>query len=265
MLTDILKVFHDFCEKHSLVYYAIGGTALGAARHQGFIPWDDDIDVGMPRPDYEKFIEIFNKENKEKRYILETPYQNDPCYCISFIKLYDTKTTLIENNRFPLKRGIYLDIFPLDGLKTKNGQKPKTPFKIRFLSYFRTLVTVKPVKERMFFKNFLLSSTYGLSKILNLKGNDIAKMLDARCKQDDYQTSDYVANFMGYTGDREIVPKSFFGTPKLFPFMGISLFCPEKTDEYLTSIFGDWRTPPPKEKQITHHSYFLDLTKSYLE
>ena len=64
MLADMLKVFHDFCVEHSLTYYVVAGTALGAARHKGFIPWDDDVDVGMPRPDYERFLMLFNKERK---------------------------------------------------------------------------------------------------------------------------------------------------------------------------------------------------------
>ena len=80
MLTDMLKVFHDFCLEHSLRYYAVGGTALGVARHQGFIPWDDDLDVGMPRPDYERFVELFNKENINKRYLLESDKSDDPLY-----------------------------------------------------------------------------------------------------------------------------------------------------------------------------------------
>ena len=88
MLTDMLKVFHDFCVQHSIRYYAVAGTVLGAARHQGFIPWDDDIDVAMPRPDYERFIKTFNIENNKRRYLIETPYSPALDYVYPYSKMY---------------------------------------------------------------------------------------------------------------------------------------------------------------------------------
>ncbi len=106
-LLEMLHWFHDFCISHNLRYYALGGTMLGAARHKGFIPWDDDLDVGMPRDDYEKLFTLM-KYHPGDRYMLETPYSNAPEYNYCFFKLYDTKTTLVENLKYKIKRGVYM-------------------------------------------------------------------------------------------------------------------------------------------------------------
>ena len=112
----ILSDFHDFCVENNLQYYAIGGTLLGAMRHHGFIPWDDDADVGMPREDFNRLCELLNGKKIKNQYLLESPLSPDKKYTFPYCKLYDTKTTLIENTRIKLVRGVYIDIFPLDGL-----------------------------------------------------------------------------------------------------------------------------------------------------
>ena len=103
-LLDILKWFHLFCEENNLKYYAIGGTMLGVVRHKGFIPWDDDIDVGMPREDYNKFIEL-TKNKQFDKYVVESIYDNNKDFFYPMVKIYDTTTTLIENTRY--KRTLY--------------------------------------------------------------------------------------------------------------------------------------------------------------
>lgn len=129
-LVDILSWFHNLCNNNNLNYYAIGGTALGAIRHGGFIPWDDDIDVGMPRTDYEKFIKIANKYSK--KYAIEYPGINKD-FLYPYAKIYDTQTTLIENKRYKIKRGIYIDVFPLDGIGNTKKESLKNFKKIDIL------------------------------------------------------------------------------------------------------------------------------------
>src|SRR5574344_2925357 len=111
-ILDILKNFMQICDRHGLRYYCCAGTAIGAARHHGMIPWDDDIDVLMPRPDYDRLLEIAQKEDFGK-YEVVTPYNNES-YPLFFSKLVNRETTLIEEKERPCIIGLYVDIFPLD-------------------------------------------------------------------------------------------------------------------------------------------------------
>lgn len=114
-LLGMLSWFDSFCRKNGLRYYVLGGTMLGTIRHNGFIPWDDDIDVGLPRADYEKFCDMVSNQTYGD-YVVETVHSADPAYSYTYTKVFDTTTTLIENLKEKLVRGIYLDIFPLDGI-----------------------------------------------------------------------------------------------------------------------------------------------------
>ena len=113
MMLDMIKWFHGFCKKNNISYYVVGGTMLGAVRHHGFIPWDDDIDVGIPRRDYERLLN--DKELlllSEERYTIESFRDGNQDFEYPYAKIYDTHTTLIENCRTKTKRGIYIDVFP---------------------------------------------------------------------------------------------------------------------------------------------------------
>ena len=122
-LLKILKWFHGFCVENNLRYYADGGTMLGAVRHKGFIPWDDDVDVCMPREDYNKLISL--SASLPKPYVLETPQSEAKDFLYAFSKIYNTDTTLIEKGKKNIKRGIYLDVFPLDGLGNSEKEAKK--------------------------------------------------------------------------------------------------------------------------------------------
>ena len=264
-LTEILSIFHDFCVKHSLCYYAVSGTALGAARHKGFIPWDDDIDVGLPRPDYERFITIFNKENHNKRYILECPNSPDSLYLHPFSKIYDTKTTLIESFQKPLKRGIYLDIFPIDGAGNSKGESSSLMKKLDKLFLLREMRPTKISRNRALYKNCVLFLAQLAPNCL-INNKKIVLTIDSLCKTKDYAHSEFVGNLMGYARMNEIVPKKVLGTPTPLKFEDLTIFAPQDIDSYLTSLYGNWRQPPPIEKQKTLHRYYsLDLCNSYLE
>ena len=107
---EILKSIHLFCVEHNLRYSLAYGTLLGAIRHKGYIPWDDDVDIMMPRPDYERFIKEYS--NYESKYTVQT-HINDPSYFLAFAKVYDNRTELVI---FPTKTGVFVDVFPIDGL-----------------------------------------------------------------------------------------------------------------------------------------------------
>lgn len=262
-LTEMLEWFHVFCQEHNLRYYILGGTMLGAVRHGGFIPWDDDIDVGMPRADYLKLEKLLT--DKTGRYVLETPNTGARDYFYPFSKLYDTTTTLIENTRYKIKRGIYLDIFPIDGIgntleESKNNYEAINK-KFNFL-----LTRIGGVRKgRVWYKN---AAVIVSRMIPNFVINNKKVLLDLvnLCEKRDFDTCEWCGNLVGAWRFKEVMPKEIMGEPKLYKFENIEVYGSQDADGYLTHLYGDWRKLPPKEKQVTHHDFIMcDLHKSYLE
>ncbi len=263
-LTDMLKWFHAFCEEHGLRYYALGGTMLGAVRHGGFIPWDDDIDVGMPRSDYDRLAVLFEKE-APGRYRLETPASADPAYCYPFTKLYDTETTLIEHKKYVLKRGIYLDIFPLDGIGDTEEESARN-YRPIHKKYNLFLARTGAVRQgRTWYKNLAVRLLFLIPPCF-LSGKRLMAELDTMCRRFDFYETAWCGNLVGAWRLREVMPREYMGDPKLYPFEDTVIYGVAEPDSYLTSLYGDWRQLPPEEKRKSHHDYvFCDLERSYLE
>ena len=263
-LLSMMKAFHVFCTQNQLSYVAQGGTMLGAVRHQGFIPWDDDLDVGMPRKDFDRLSLLMNKNKLNNRYVLETPESEDPNFCYPYSKLYDTYTTLIENTNQKLIRGIFIDIFPLDGIGNSQSEAELNYRKIESLRKKLALRKVKISESRAWYKNFILF----IAQKINLKSFDEKQLcfqLDSICRSRNIDDFTFGGNLLGAWGAKEIMPRDVIGTPKLYKFEDFYIYGVEKYDEYLTKMYGEWRKLPPKEKQISHHDYYLDLKKSYME
>ena len=261
-LTDMLGWFHNFCVDNDLTYYALGGTMLGAARHQGFIPWDDDVDVGMPRSDYERLSELMKGKTFAGKYVFEDPSTSAKEFNYPFSKIYDTETTLVENNRYRIKRGIFIDVFPYDGIGNSFEEGAKN-HKIIKNMYNSLLLRVAGFRKgRKLYKNA------GVALFRIIPGNpkkNLVRLVEA-CKKYDYDECTYIANLLGAWGEKEIMPKEYLGKPTLYKFEDIEIFGVEKFDEYLTNVYGNWRQPPPPEKQISHHDFaYIDLEKSYLK
>lgn len=256
--------FHDLCVSHDLRYYMIGGTALGAVRHEGFIPWDDDIDVGMPRQDYEKLERVL-RENPDERYMLETPRTDAPDYFYAFSKLYDMRTTLVENTRLKIKRGIYLDIFPLDGIGNteEEGRQNYRPIHWKFNLILSRVTGIREGRSGL--KNAAIRVARLIPEwILNNK--KLLLSLEHDCKKHDFDACGWVGNLVGAWHFREVMPREYFGEPTLYQFEGHTMYGPHMADEYLTRVYGDWRKLPPVEKQVSHHDFIeFDLHKSYLD
>ena len=263
-LLEMFVWFHDLCEEHGLRYYALGGTMLGAARHQGFIPWDDDIDVGMPRYDYEKLEQIMRRDHDE-RYVLETPRTEAEEFFYPFSKIYDTRTTLVENTRLMIKRGIYLDIFPLDGIGDSEQESRKNYRSINW-KYNLLLTRVTGIREG---RSKLKNAAVVLARLIPngiLDNKKLLLGLEQDCKKYGFDDCAWVGNLVGAWRTRELMPKEYLGEPSLYKFEGKQMYGPEKYDEYLMCLYGDWRKLPPKEKQVSHHDFVeFDLHKSYLD
>ena len=255
-LLEIIKQFDNYCREHGINYYIIGGTCLGALRHKGFIPWDDDADVGMLRREYDRFVECVKTDplpnNLELKY-----YYTDKESPFHFIKLVDSNTTLIEQEYPDYVEGVYLDIFPLDAAASNEKLESIHQKKIFYLHSL--LIWNKGDIHKLGLKHLLFKKWAKVHSAAR-----IHKKLDIILKKYNSDSAQRIGNYLGSYGKREIVEKSLFGTPQDVLFEGIYLLAPEDSDGYLKKIYGNYMELPPEEKRVNKHDYkFLDLNHSY--
>lgn len=264
MLLDMLAWFHGFCLEHELRYYVLGGTMLGAVRHGGFIPWDDDIDIGMPRRDYLRLGKLL-KEEAGGRYLLETPETESPDFFYLSSKLYDTRTTLVEHTRYRIRRGIFLDIFPLDGAGNSREEALALFAPIRRKRELLLTLTAGIRRGRSLPKNLAVCLMHLVPEgLLSKKG--LLRSIDKMCRQRDFDDCLWFGNLVGNWMERELMPRSCLGEPTEYPFGSLRVFGPQRYDEYLTNLYGNWRQLPPEEKRKSHHDFLLlDLETPWRE
>ncbi len=249
---DILIDVHKFCMENDITYFISYGTLLGAVRHKGYIPWDDDIDIVMPRPDYEKFKLLYNA--KQEKYCFITNDLNEN-FMYTYAKVSDMNTQLIENVKFKSDIGVNIDIFPLDGidddLKILKRQQ-KLGVLQGYLQISNTYLRKKLTFVGMLFYNIIFNKF--------VENRTIKSMMKNALKHN-YEKSSKITQLS--TGGLCNIPldKNIFLEKCLLDFEGFKFYAPKKYDEYLKSIYGDYMKLPPKEKQITHHSYTVFYRK----
>lgn len=265
---ELLKYFIDICDKYDLMYYMVEGSCIGAVRHKGFIPWDDDIDVGMPRDDYEKFLKIAQKDLP--KHIFVQSHKTDKNYPMNFAKLRNSNTTFIEKSiqDLDINHGIYMDIFPLDGF-TKNKffkyifiiKKLLLSYRISYL-YYRNPNAKKKYTIKFFIKRIIKL----ISRIIYPRIETAINKRDKLFKKYSIGNSELIANHNSPWEQREIVAKDFFGDGVLGEFEGLCVRLPQDYHSYLSSVYGDYMKLPPEEKRYGHHYYtIIDVDKSYKE
>lgn len=255
---DMFLEFKNICEKYKFQYFLIGVTCLGAVRHLGFIPWDDDIDVGMPRVDYEKFLKVAQDELPE--HIFVQTGKTDINYPMNYAKLRNSNTTFIESSakNFKINHGVYIDVFPLDGYKySKMHSLLIKGYSLRIAQEFYSNVNSKTS----------IIQTIKNSIIRLLFCRDYRKARDRKdslMKKYNFEDMDMVFNYCGAYGEKEIMPKEYFGIGSKGVFEGVEVVLPEKYDMYLKKQYDDYMKLPPIEKRIGHHfCEVIDLHKSY--
>lgn len=255
---EMFKIFIKICDKYSLRYYLNGGTCLGAVRHKGFIPWDDDIDVGMPRPDYERFMEIAESELPDCYFLQNS--KTDPDFPMGFAKIRACNTTFIEStvSHLNINHGVYFDIFPLDGYCTKPLFKLKRKLYVIAVS---KIFNNKSAKKGL--KKFIVGILSSLIPDYRV-ARDKLIILTSGCSYDKYEM---VANYYGAWGEKEVFPREkCLGEGSVGMFEGISVVLPADPDDYCTRLYGDYMKLPPEDKRVTHHYCdVIDLDRSYLE
>lgn len=259
-ILEIMKYIDKLCRENEIVYYIMGGTALGAVRHGGFIPWDDDLDIFMTPSEYLKFKDIFEKENS-KKFVLQE-WRTTPDY-LEYSKVRMNGTTFIEENFKGCKdmhQGIYVDIMILHKVP-ENWWIQKSVY-IR--SKFVTLYALSQRNWRP--KSFAQSSVLKTLKILPCKF--MAKRCYKKIYKYDRLTNNYKYCYWITPAKFKngIFDKTFFENPIDIPFEDTVLYGPEKIKEYLSYRYGDYMKLPSEEAQkAAVHAYFYDVSKDYKE
>lgn len=259
---DILKQFIKICDELNLSYFAVGGTLIGAVRHKGFIPWDDDIDVSMPRRDYDIFVEKA-AGLLDGGYFLQTS-ETDEEFPMNYAKLRNSNTAFIEKalKNLNINHGIYIDIFPLDKYpENKSG---------RILLKLKNSVYFSKMNEAYYFEKskdtLKIKFIHILSNIFCRDIKDALKKRGRLIRKYNNTASKLITNYSGAYGEREVVSERLFEDFEYKDFEDIKIRVPKGYDEYLKNIYGDYMALPPKEKQKPHHDFtVLDFEKSYLE
>lgn len=249
---ELMRELHAICQENGLRYDLVGGTLLGAVRHKGFIPWDNDIDVGMPRPDYEKLLQMTldgTLKMPAHRDVVMDRNETFPRHFARYIR-YDVKRVpdMAEDWDCPY---IGIDIFPTDGLPAKDGTLKRQVFKIQQLRRFLLTAVERPNTSR---KGKLAAKVKNLYRPLLRKIGPyrLAGMLDKACAQVDYDTAEYVGGVSGMYGVRERWAKKDFLPQTLVEFEGEKFLTYANYDIYLANVYGDYMTLPPLEAQVPH-------------
>ena len=252
---EILKEVDRICKKNDIKYFLCNGTLIGAIRHKGFIPWDDDIDLVMTRKNYKKFIKACKKDLKDK-YLIDC-YETNKKWCHPFIKIKKKNTLYVEArdyNTYDENSGIWVDIFPIDGCKKPLGKFHL--FQYKMYSYITTLITIKNGSN--YYKN---------SKVKKKIYQTILKIVPMKfmvwllylfiCHYDEDKV-DYLTQFTTVYGlnketfKKELVCNYMPVTFEDGKFSGLKNY-----DEYLRQIYGDYMKLPPKEKRVNHNPYLV--------
>lgn len=264
-LYRILKYFISFCEENDLTYCSATGTMLGAVRHHDIIPWDDDIDVFMPRKDYEKLISLAPDMEDEGFKLIAA--KNSSSYA-TFAKIYSKDTTLWEIESIPFICGVYVDVFPLDATSITKSEFLK---KYR---YFRNLFRKYQLTQICFSPKKILKHLKDGDKKMVIK--EIASLFFPACLSGYYRdkiitfeneaAEEKGCHLVSYYGDywgREYFDKQWFESYVDMPFSDFTIKVPSGYHEYLTNVYGDYMKYPPIEKRVSHHyHYYLNMDNS---
>ena len=244
---DILDYVDNFCQKHNIMYSLACGTLLGAIRHKGYIPWDDDIDIQMLRPDYDKLIILFKKE-QHNRFYIQTKYDNVD---IPYAKISTNDTLLIEEHSHNIT-GVNIDLFPIDGVKDLNDFNRRHRkvlklyqwYSVKNFEYSRCPSFLSKIKLAA--KKFFLSG---------MSNTDIQTKIEEIAQKYSIEECNYLFEMVaGRIYKKPFPRKAFTNTVKTL-FEKKEYHILNDYDEYLKACYEDYMKLPPKEKQVSHHNF----------
>lgn len=256
---DTLVYFKEFCGKHNLLFYFCGGCCIGALRHKGFIPWDDDIDVFMPREDYEKLPKLWQKYSENPRFLcLRT---DDKIFTGNiFTTIVDTNSTCVKQNQINIDvpHGLVMDVFPLDGCPSGFRRRMQKLWALIYGLFLSQVIPRNHGKVLAFGSMILL----GIFRGENIR-RSIWRFAEKKMSKYRMQDCNYVTELCAGPKYMNIeYPREIFDSAVLMPFEGYSMPVPQGYDVYLKTAFGDYMQMPSREDQIPHHDlYYLDLDR----
>ena len=253
-LVEILDYIVSVCESNGLRYFLIYGSALGAYRHQGFIPWDDDLDIGLPRDDYEKFLAIM-KNNPSDLYQIQNDTTEEKYY-LTFSKVRKQGTLFMESIAEGMYRdnGIFVDVFPLDYLADKSSVKHRIKeYVITYLNHalryagYKNAYDKKCSKVRHVVEHIICFPAFVLSK--KWLTNIIKRLNKGKCKEADAK---YLVEYCDLRY-RWAQPIEYYFPAKKMMFCGKEYNVPGQIEKYLSASYGeDYMQLPPEEDRVTH-------------
>lgn len=251
---EMLREVAKFCEENNINYWLDSGTLIGAVRHKGYIPWDDDIDIGMLRPDYDKFLQLFNRQSQVyKAYSIE----NNSNFYYPYAKVLDTRTVLYEPDEKGVKTNVYIDVFVYDNAPTDKDELKKM-YKNRDL--YRGLNNTRTRMFTGFTTGFKRVVKWLMYPFLCLfpRNYFCKKMINNSKKYCDKDTG-YIGNFTAVV--EVLCSKELFKDFVYLEFEGQKFKAPVGYDKWLRTLYGDYMQLPPEDKRKPRHTfkaYFLD-------
>ncbi len=256
---EMFKTVRAICHKHDIPYFALGGTLLGAVRHKGFIPWDDDIDIAIPRPYYEPFLKVAAKELPEHLCVIDYRNHVDGMLPTLPARVCDMRTKLLRSNSMVQRESfVLIDVFPLDAMPS-NGL-------LRFIQKYRLLYDRMKIQFSMYEifvhqhrpnRPFHEKALMRFREVTKLGSNWDPRSLMAKADRDlcsfDYDKESYIVNVFGAYKFKEMFPKEWFGEGVELPFEDTTITCPFDYDKVLTQMYGDYMKLPPEEDRAQHH------------
>lgn len=252
VILSIIKDIDNLCREHGIQYYLLGGSCIGAIRHKGFIPWDDDLDIIMTRDNYNKLLTVCKKYLDKDKYVLQEGIVDWP---LPFSKIRLKGTFLHEpEDTYASKdmHGIYVDIFPMDNV-ADSPLKAKIQY-VLAKYYLCYLLSRRKYNTATVKKKLMITASFPLKwKFLRNFVSNYVQIFNT-------QKTKSLGFFYGRTRFKTaITPKEIYGSPKYVPFEDIHLPIPERYHDYLTQMFGDYMTLPPENQRKGLHLISVDF------
>lgn len=254
---ELLNVVANVCEEQHLRYALIYGTLIGAVRHQGYIPWDDDIDIMMPRPDYEKLLQYLKKHIGEYPHI--QIFNPDECadYPYMITRISDNRYVIDVDNEKPYGMGVFIDVYPYDGLGNSKKEALKFGLKGDRLSSLCYQATRRRFAIETTTSNVRKILKYPVYLYAKLRGKEVfQRKLDKLAGIKEYDESNYVGCVVWLSwGEKDIFPRKWFEETILVNFDKYKFRIPKEYDALLRYEYGDYMKLPPEKERVGHHNY----------